>query len=410
MRTFTIKTLGCKVNQYESQAIRERFTSSGFLESDNGNAKVCVINTCTVTETADRKSLREIRSAINKNPDAKIIVTGCMVAKDKDKILKIAGIDCLIEKQAFSPFKISGFAGHNRAFLKIQDGCNNFCSYCKVPLVRGASVSKPIEEVIFEAKQLIGAGFKEIVLSGICLGAYGIDLQKRSLLVELLEMLEKIEGFFRIRLSSIEPNFIDDKLISKIAASGRVCPHLHIPLQSGSDKILGKMNRRYTYGQFIRLVGHIRKKLPDFSLTTDILVGFPGEQEKDFKNTIEAIKEIQPARAHIFPYSRRKHTAAYNFRGHIPQAIILQRLNVLKEIVGETGFEYRKRFLGKRLYVLIENELDKKSKLLKGYSENYILVLLEDKRKDLKNKIVPVKITDVTPDYSRGVPSLRSPR
>ena len=287
---------------------------------------------------------------------------------------------------------ISYFSGHTRAFLKIQDGCDNFCSYCKVPLVRGAPRSKPLREVIREAVQLSANGFKEIVLSGICLGSYGRDLSGGLTLVDVVEALEDIEGLARIRLSSIEAGDVSDGLIEKMAESKKLCPHLHIPMQSGDDEILKKMNRRYTKGDYADLIRKLRNKMPQVAVTTDVLVGFPGETEEAFRNTLDLIKKILPLRTHIFPYSPRERTAAANFDSRISPGIISRRINRIKGLSQSCSLEYKRRFLNKNMQVLIESRLRLRDNpdLWQGYSDNYIKVAVKSKR-DLKNQIISVR-------------------
>lgn len=394
MQTFKIYTLGCKVNQYESQGIRETLSKNNLVESINNKADVCVINTCTVTGEADKKSLYFIKRAFRENPKAKIIATGCLVENDKDKVLAI-NKNILIVKNKDKNIGISDFKGHDRAFLKIQDGCQNYCSYCKVPFVRPKLVSRPLEAVQEEAKRLAGKGFKEIVLTGICLGAYGQDLSPKLELADSLESLEKIKGMPRIRLSSIEAKDINKRLIRKIKDSPLVCKHLHLPLQSGDDEILKKMNRLFSIKNFLKLTDNLKKKIPQISITTDIIVGFPGEGEDNFKNTIEALNKFKPLRTHIFSYSDRPGTKAFNFYPKVRSQIIKRRFLELKELADELSFEYRKKFLNKKVEVLVEQDLDRASGLQTGYSDNYIKVLINSKE-NLKGQLVNVKIARVT--------------
>ncbi|MDD5568361.1 MAG: MiaB/RimO family radical SAM methylthiotransferase, partial [Candidatus Omnitrophica bacterium] len=319
MPTVKFHTLGCKVNQYDTQSIRERFLGRGFKEA-RGSRKpdFYLINTCTVTAAADQKSRGIIRRCINENPKAKVIVTGCMVKNDSSELSGIKGVELIISKSFFSD-GISDFSSHTRAFLKIQDGCDNFCSYCKVPLVRGRSRSRLLEDIVEEAGILVKKGFKEIVLTGICLGSYGKDLSMETSkglnLVAVIEELEKIEGLLRIRLSSIEAGDVTDALIDKLAESNKLCRHLHIPIQSGDDQILRKMRRKYSRKFYINLIKKIKARIPQVAITTDCLVGFPGESEKHFKNTLDLVNRIVPLRVHIFPYSAIKGTSVYSQGG-----------------------------------------------------------------------------------------------
>ena len=416
MRKVKFFTLGCKVNQYETQGIREQFLSAGFGENNiNKPADIYIINTCTVTHQADRGSRRLIKKTIRFNPQAKIIVTGCLVERDAHQILQISDQIQIVPNhqkhriieflafpnnepritndETFIPLKISSFNGHERAFVKIQDGCNNFCSYCKVPLVRGNSRSRSLEEIIEEVTRLVNGGFKEIVLTGICLGDYHYG---DSDLVDILSRLEKIEGRFRIRLSSIEPQLVNDKLIESFN-SPKICPHLHIPLQSGDNAILKRMNRRYTQKGYLSLIARIKKKVKDIAITTDILVGFPGEEEKNFRNTLRCLKEILPLRTHIFPFSPRQGTAAFNLQERVKPGLIKERVNLLREVAVECSYEFRRHFLGKRLTLLIESQTDKENGTLSGYSQNYIRVSVEDAIKEDVNNLIRarVKVVDM---------------
>jgi len=284
---------------------------------------------------------------------------------------------------------ITFFAGHTRAFVKIQDGCNNSCSYCKVTLVRGKSRSRIEADIIKEAKALAKAGFKEIVLCGICLGAYKPDL------IKLLTELEKIEGIERIRLSSIELQHVTSALIKKIAASKKLCPHLHIPLQSGDDKILRAMNRRYTIAQFSSKLKSARHLIPSLSFTTDIMVGFPGETDAAFKNTLKAIRTLKPSRCHIFHYSLREGTKAFSMKGQVSPQTAKTRAKQAKDLAAKTSLAYRKRFLGKTVPVLTHKLINPRQNIYTGYTDTYIEVTFKAPRGSL-NKIFPVRITDTT--------------
>lgn len=393
MRKIKFYTLGCKVNQYDTQSIRERFLSRAFKEAGRDKkADIYLINTCTVTSSADRKSRNIIRSCIRENPGAEVIVTGCLVSKDRDMLSAIKGVSLIISK-SFFPDGVTDFKGHTRAFLKVQDGCNNFCSYCKVPLVRGRSRSKPLEFVIREAKNLAGKGFKEIVLTGICLGAYGKDLGKGSIdLASLIDELEKIKGLLRIRLSSIEAGDITERLISRIAKSGKLCPHLHIPIQSGDNDILKKMKRKYTHESYLALINKIKEKAPEVAITTDCLVGFPGENENNFRNTLSLIKKINPLRVHVFPYSPRQGTLAASwFKMQLPKEILNERIKRLGLLAKGCRLRFQEKFKNKRLPVLFESISKERGGYWEGYTGNYIKVYHKSK-KPLKNQLVNIKL------------------
>jgi threonylcarbamoyladenosine tRNA methylthiotransferase MtaB len=413
MKTVKFLTLGCKVNQYDTQVIREQFLNSGFKELDNGSpADICIINTCTVTHRADSDSLNIIRRAIRKNPKAKIIVTGCLAEMDSDKIKAIKEVNLVVKNRdkqnilrlsgAFNKTAdkrkqgISYFSAHARAFLKIQDGCNNFCSYCKVPLVRGFSRSRTIEQIVPEAINLVKNGFREIVLCGICLGAYGRDLNPKQDIVDLIQELENIPGLLRVRLSSIEANDVGDRLIKKLATSEKLCRHLHIPLQSGDDSILKKMNRTYSGRDYLELVQRIKKHIPEISITTDVMVGFPPETRDNFQNTVSLIKKILPSKVHIFSYSPRESTRAYTeFQQELDPKIIKERFQYLQKVSLASSLNYKKRFLNRTLPVLVEDK--SKSGSWQGYTDTYLRVLFKSNL-ELKNKLIPVKLKKIIND------------
>lgn len=406
------KTLGCKVNQYETQLIKEQFLDAGFREVSSGcPADVYVINTCTVTQKTDSESRRLIRNARKKNPVSRIVVTGCYAELDRDEIEKVADKLLIIKnseknkilqyfildnrhsntKKCLSPnyievtgtignnigkTTISRFEGRTKAFVKVQDGCDNFCSYCKVPLVRGRSISRKVDEIIGEITQLISNGYKEIILSGICLGDWG---RKSSLKLNWLldEIENKVYGDFRVRISSIEPWYVTSELIQKIANSKKVCRHLHIPMQSGDDEVLRNMNRDFSSADFVALINRLRSLIPEAAFTTDVLVGFPGETEEQFKNTLRVVGLTRPSRVHIFPYSRRKGTKAYNFKDTAPNHIARDRINRLKAIADNLAVEYKRQFIGKAVEVLVESKRDRKTGLLVGYTDTYVKVAFQ---------------------------------
>lgn len=395
MENFKIYTLGCKVNQYESQVIRQYFIRRGLEESNNGcPCDIYIINTCTVTKDADRKSYSYIRRALRENPSSKVYVTGCLVKTDKQRIKdSFPGIS-LFNKEKLKQ-GISDFKGHHRAFIKIQDGCRNFCSYCKVPVVRNIIKSRPVGEITREAAGLIEAGFKEIVLCGICLGAYGRDLKIKIDLTDAIEAVENIKGNFRIRLSSIEAGDVSEKLIRKMEVSKRLCPHLHIPLQSADNRILKLMNRHYTAKKFLNLIKKLKQRIPDFAFTTDVLVGFPSESESNFQNTFKLIKEIEPLRVHIFPFSAREGTRAFSMKEKNHEQVIHNRVKRLRDLTKELSLLYRSRFLGKELMVLSEGK--------GGYAQNYIEVKFGPEI-NCPGELIKTAITTVSKDHTLGKP------
>ena len=396
-------------------------------------ADVYILNTCTVTHHADRESRHWIALFHRSNPKAKIVVTGCYVENDPQKVYFLPGVAHIIknadkiriaeilddrkttkaERLAASSgnLSITGFEGHTKAFVKIQDGCENSCSYCKVPLVRSAIKSKPAKEITDEVRTLVENGYKEIVLVGICLGAWGKDLFPAEIaeragltgatLVDALKAIDKIKGDYRIRLSSIEPKYVTDELIDFIAKSKRMCRHLHIPLQSGDDEVLKMMKRSYTAAEYRALIDKIRSRINGVAITTDILIGFPGETDEYFSNTLNFVKEIRPSRSHIFTFSKRQGTAAYEMAAETSDEVAKKRYYKLWVAALMTSYIYKSNFLGQTLEVLVETKKDRLSGLLTGYSNNYIKILFNGPDEAMKS-IAPVRINGMTLMHTIG--------
>lgn len=436
-KRFFIHTLGCKVNQYESQVMREMLVKAGFKECISREmADIYILNTCTVTERSDRESRYWVSFFHKANPKARIVVTGCYAEMHADKLSFLPGISNIIKNAdkgriadiingevdavvghptsvpAPAPFfSITDFKGHTKAFVKIQDGCENQCAYCKVPMARGILRSKPVAAIIAEVRGLVLKGFKEIVLTGICLGAWGRDFCPLEVadglgfsgagLSDVLKALAGLSGEFRIRLSSIELKYVTEELIGLIASDKKFCRHLHIPLQSGDDEVLKRMNRAYTTGEYKAVVDNIRREIKDVAITTDIMVGFPGETDSNFRNTVNFIKEIVPARSHIFSFSKREGTIAYGMGPEVRNDVIKKRYYELKTVALGASYIYRRMFLNETLEVLVETKRDKRSGFLTGYSDNYIKVFLNG-TDDLMRKIVPVRIEDLNLLYTIG--------
>lgn len=405
-------TLGCKVNQYETQAIREQIIQAGFKEQHNGKADIYLLNTCSVTGNADKQSRRLIRKALRDNSQALIIVTKYLVEKDAEAVLRISSDIKIVPNQKkhllgrilksqrhitasatrdFIPLHISDFHGHERAFLKIQDGCDNYCTYCKIPLVRGRSRSRDPQAIKEEVVRLVAAGFREIVLTGICLGDYRYD---DFTLADILLILEKLKGDFRLRLSSIEPHLVTQHLL-EVLARPRFCPHLHLPLQSGDDWVLRRMNRKYDRKSFLALAEQARKKIKDLAITTDVVVGFPGEQKRHFLNTISCLRQLRPLRTHIFSYSSRCGTVASTLRPTVDPQQSKERMQRLRYLAQEYSFSFRKQFKGNKLTVLIESMPEKKSQYFCGYTQNYIRTTVENATEQDVKKLIEVKVYQV---------------
>ncbi len=440
MKKFTITTLGCKVNQYESELMARRLTSAEgqdpcWTRTDKRDASdLCIINTCTVTHKASMQSRQAVRQAIRNNPGARIIVTGCYARTEPEELRKIDGVGDIIsgedtldiagviqgsdkettprapgeiargpEKDASPPYDPVRPGGRTRPFLKIQDGCDAFCTYCIVPHARGRSRSTPLETALDQVSQLARAGYREVVLTGIHLGCYGQDLSPGASLLELLKRIHGSGAIHRARLSSIEPRELSDEIIDLVAESNaplgkgeerprtRICPHFHIPLQSGDDDILGRMHRPYTRAVFKELVSKIHHRLPDASIGADVLIGFPGETDAAFENTRSLIRELPLRYLHVFPFSSRKGTPAHGWPDKIPDPVIKERCRQMRSIGQMKKTEFYERFVGETLEVLVEGRRDRVSGLLKGVTPNYLTVLVPGED-DLKNTLVNVRI------------------
>ncbi len=425
MKKVRFVTLGCKVNQYETQAMRESLLAEGFSDQRQGPSDVIVINTCTVTEEADRENRYWIRRLRRENPEAKIVVTGCWVERNRKEVEGVPEINRVLSNQEkpdlaailaegcaapevqsrfrskseYTPLQISTFQGNGRAFIKIQDGCNHACSFCKVVLVRGRSRSRRLNEITEEAKRLGNSGFREIVLTGIQLGAYGLDLEPRINLISVLEALDEVPGIDRVRLSSIEPTDVKEDLINAMKRLPKVCPQLHIPLQSGDSEILKQMNRRYPRDFYLDLVERLRREIPDFCLSMDVMAGFPGESETHFENTLSILRETQPIRVHVFPYSRREGTRAARFE-NLPALVLRNRMNRLIEFSKEITAREKQNFLGRKFPVLIEKKSSHDGSL-EGHTPNYLKVRFRGPQ-DKIGESLPVKLTALEGDVLFG--------
>ena len=419
MRTFYIKTLGCKVNQYESDAIAAGLEHQGLTRAHEGlSCDVCIINTCAVTSKAAMQSRQAVRKLARDNPDAKIIVTGCHAQTDPDTIKKIdplLEIVCHRDKAAladhvsrgpaalpmdFKPvdhsnanrfLSFSGpvFGSMTRAYLKIQDGCDAFCTYCIVPYARGSSVSLPEQLVHSHLKELDLAGFKEVILTGINAGRYGRDLNPPSSLTALLETIQREKPVRRIRLSSIEPNEIDDRLLDLAGPKGVLCDHFHLPLQSGDDTILKKMKRPYTAAFFKETVWRIHDRLPFAGIGVDVLVGFPTETAGQFENTWALIEQLPVSYLHVFPFSPRKGTPAFYFKPRVPDAVIKERCRSLRKLGQKKQAAFIHANRGRRLEAVVQNRSDVRNSRLTAMTANYLNVSVKGD-KALKGKVVDI--------------------
>ncbi|MFZ3062184.1 MAG: tRNA (N(6)-L-threonylcarbamoyladenosine(37)-C(2))-methylthiotransferase MtaB [Actinomycetota bacterium] len=422
-------TLGCKVNQAETEEMLASFAKAGFEWVDSSEeADVRVVNTCTVTKEADRKSRQAIRRAVqnrgNGDGRALVVVTGCYAEISPEEVCRIPGVDLVVSQSEKDklvekvidlmgvtpevsisqdncgpkgpPLHCSGrplgrlFSSkiprlRTRAFLKIQDGCNNFCSYCIVPFARGRERSQPYKEIVTEAQELVRGGVKEIVLTGVHLGRYREDEKG---LADLLRDISKIPDVGRIRLSSLEPEEVTSELVSLIRESGKVCRHLHLPLQSGDDGVLKAMRRNYTTGDFVSLVSDIKREIPGVAVTTDVMVGFPGETDEQFNRTKELCEKLEFARLHVFKYSPRVGTAAAKFADQVSEEVKHQRSQILIDLGERLAWKFRERFIGRKMDVLVEKKTNGK---LTGLTDNYIRVCF-DGPETLMGQIVSVKL------------------
>lgn len=410
MKTFAITTLGCKVNSVESDRYIQVMKQANMQQVDfKESADTYIINTCAVTHAAAAKSRQRIAQAIKANPDAKIVVVGCSLAGDMDNLSKIKEIDTLVfqdQKDRFDEIVLKQtfmkelHVVHNsktRGFLKIQDGCEQFCSFCIIPIARGAEKSVIIDELEETTRQLVQANHKEIVLTGIHIGKYGI--KDNTSLLELLTRLVKIEGLKRLRLSSIEITELHDELIDFIAHQPIIAKHLHIPLQSGSNDVLKAMNRPYDMEYFFDRVALIRKKIPNVLISSDVIAGFVNESEAQFQETVENIKKLKLGFLHVFPYSKRKFTKAALMNGHLSSTIIKERSKMLNELSKDLRKQFHQDYLNKVVNVLTEHPVEQG---MFGHSEHYLPVVVLD-HSIHRNEVVRVRINNVTSNMCFGI-------
>ena len=416
---FNIYTLGCKVNTYESNVMSDKLKNAGYIEVNvDEHADISIINTCTVTNTADSKSMKMVRHAIKNNPGAIIVVCGCMSQNKKEQI---EGVDIVlgnigksnivkyieeyknkkeqiydIRKMDTVPFESMTLNNFNktRAFVKIQDGCNNFCSYCIIPYTRGDVRSKKKEDVLKEVCTLVQNGHREIVLTGIHTGNYGVEFDNYDF-ANLLEDLVKIDGLERLRISSTEITEINDRVLDIIKNNNILVSHMHIPLQSGSNSVLKRMNRKYDMDYFKNKINTLRSIRPLISITTDVIVGFPGETEEEFNEMVENIKEINFSKLHVFPYSKRNGTVAADMDNHIDETLKKKRAHVLLEISKELELNYMKQFMNKEVEYIPEVYKDG---YLLGHTGNYLSIKQKGLETEL-HKLKKAKITNVEHPY-----------
>lgn len=415
-------TLGCKLNFSETSTLARQFESGGYERvSDERDADICVINSCSVTEHADKKCRNLVRRIHRRNPQAIIAVTGCYAQLKPEEIAAIDGVDIVLGNnykgelykvtsemlaKADKPFVSSCSAeeltsffaafssgDRTRAFLKVQDGCDYKCAYCTIYYARGSSRNMPIADLVAEANRIAQLGQKEIVITGVNTGDFGRTTGESF--IDLLRALDGVEGIERYRISSIEPNLLTDEIIGFCAASHKFQPHFHIPLQSGCDKILASMRRRYTTERYAARIEAVRRAMPEAFIGVDVIVGFPGETDSDFEATYDFISGINPSYLHIFPFSERPGTPAVNFAGKVPPQVATLRVKRLEELCGRLHREFCERFVGRRLEVLFEGAC--RGGMMSGFTDNYIKVKAPLNR-SLINRIVPVTLDRIGDD------------
>jgi len=432
-KTVALYTLGCKVNHYETEAIWQLFKEAGYDRGDfEKNSDVYVINTCTVTNTGDKKSRQVIRRAVRKNPDAVICVTGCYAQTSPAEIMAIPGVDIVVGTQdrtkllglidefraerqpinavrnimknrIYEELDVPTFSDRTRASLKIQEGCNNFCTFCIIPWARGLLRSRDPQEVIRQAQQLVDAGYLEIVLTGIHTGGYGEDLKEYNLARLLRDLERQVKGLKRLRISSIEASQLTDEVIEVLRDSTTIVRHLHIPIQSGSDTVLKRMRRKYTMAFFAERLERLREALPQLAITSDVIVGFPGETEEEFMETYNFIRDHGFSELHVFPYSKRTGTPAARMEDQVPEEVKNERVHRLIELNDQLAKQYASTFEDEVLEVIPEEKykLDPESGLYEGYSDNYLKVVFAADE-SMVGKIVRVKITKAGYPYNEG--------
>jgi threonylcarbamoyladenosine tRNA methylthiotransferase MtaB len=429
--TVGIHTLGCKVNFVDSEAIWQLFKNEGYERVDfEETADVYIINTCSVTNEGDRKSRQMIRRAIRRNPDAVVCVTGCYAQTASAEILQIPGVDIVIGTQdrdqiiplvkkfqaerqpinavrnimktrKFEELDVPDFADRTRAFLKIQEGCNNFCTFCLIPWTRGLSRSRAPENVLEQARKLVASGYQEIVLTGIHTGGYGDDLENYKL-ADLLRDLDGIDGLKRIRISSIEASQVTDQMIEVLQSSDKMCRHLHIPLQAGDDEILKRMRRKYTTAEYAATIEKLHRVMPSVAITTDVIVGFPGETEEHFRRGVDFMRGMQFAEMHVFPYSKRTGTPASRMEDQVDEEVKARRVHELIELSESMQLRYAERFVGEVLEVIPERVLKGGHEgYIMGYSDNYLPVMFEG-TEDMIGRLCRVKLTKAGVNESLG--------
>jgi threonylcarbamoyladenosine tRNA methylthiotransferase MtaB len=413
-KKFKIVTLGCRTNQYESQAYHDQLLALGYTPASvNEEASVCIVNTCTVTESADSSSRHAIRQLVRDHPQAQVVVTGCSAERQPNAIQQIEGVTHVVAnkdkekllthlfpEEELPEFSIKRFESHTRAFVKVQDGCNSFCSYCIIPYVRGRSRSRTLDEILQEVKELIANGYREIVLTGINVGDFDGNVPKGKepiRLAELVQAVDQVPGLERLRVSSIDPDEVDEELTHVILHGRKTCQSMHIVLQSGSNVILKRMNRKYTRQIFLDTVDRLRAASPHFTFTTDVIVGFPGETEADFEETLEVMRHVKFAKVHMFPYSDRPRTRSALMPNKISASLMKERKQKVLRLTEQMAFELREEYLSRQMTVLTESPDPLRPNEISGHTDNFLQVWIQGNELQA-NQLVKVELIANTPE------------
>lgn len=412
-KKFKIVTLGCRTNQYESQAYQDQLQALGYSAAAEGEAaEICIVNTCTVTESADSSSRHEIRQLARKHPNSKLVVTGCFAERQPTLVEQLEGVTHVVANRdkevllskvfpdiELPEFSIKRFESHTRAFVKVQDGCNSFCTYCIIPYVRGRSRSRTLKEIVNEVEELVSNGFKEVVLTGINIGDFDGNRpegEPADRLAELVRAVDQVPGLERLRISSIDPDEVDDDLLNTVIHGKTTCKSMHIVLQAGSNVVLKRMNRKYTRQIFMDTVDRLRNACPDFTFTTDIIVGFPGETESDFEDTLAIMREVKFAKVHMFPYSERPRTRAAMMPNKVPPDVIKARKQAVLQLSEQIAYELRDQYVGREMTILTESEDKDRPGEISGHTDNFLMVWVPNAGYQ-SNQILNVKLLANTP-------------
>lgn len=409
MKKYHIATLGCRTNQYESQLFADQLRKLGWAPAEDEEADLCIVNTCTVTDQAEATSRRQIRNLVRRHRKARLLVTGCMAESSQDSLKaldprievlpnkdKEGLISFLFPDEKIVPERcIERFDGHTRAFVKVQDGCNSFCTYCFIPYVRGRSRSRPMAEIIKEVRGLTANGYREIVLTGVNVGDFEAD---GASLADLVRAVDRVKGVERVRISSIDPDDVDEDLAGAIINGLHTCPNLHLVLQSGSNVVLKRMNRKYSRQIFLKTAEALVQKNKDFTFTTDIIVGFPGESDADFADTLDVVRQVRFAKVHVFPYSVRSRTRAALYPNPVSAEIIGRRKDELLQLADQVAYDLRDRFLHRTMDVLLE---EGSADVLRGHTANFLSVEVP-RGSHRKNELVQVEMLENSPSGIKG--------